>query len=127
MSAAVGSSSRMLAVTWRVWMISSNGMGRVLSGGIGIGIRCVICAINGLELELPGVAVVALQSKDFADQTATRFALHMDHVIDGLADLRFNVLEGRLGVAAKNEIGKSAERLCRGIGVDRGERSGVAG
>jgi hypothetical protein len=30
-------------------------------------------------------------------------------------------------VAAKNEIGKSAECLWRGIGVDRGERSGVAG
>jgi hypothetical protein len=30
-------------------------------------------------------------------------------------------------VAAKNEIGKSAQRLWRGIGVDSGERSGVAG
>jgi hypothetical protein len=86
----------MLAVTWRVWMISSNGMGRVLSGGIVSGIEIGIGAINGLESELLGAAVVVLQSKDLADHTATRFALHMDDVIDGLADLRFDVLEGGL-------------------------------
>ena len=51
----------------------------------------------------------------------------MDHVIDGLADLRFDVFERGLGVAAENEIGKSAERLCRRIRVDGGERSGVPG
>ena len=30
-------------------------------------------------------------------------------------------------VAAENEIGKAAERLCRGVGVDGRERPGVTG
>jgi hypothetical protein len=61
-----------------------------------LGIERGIGATNGLESELLGAAVVALQSKDFADRTAARFALDMDHVIDGLADLRFDILEGGL-------------------------------
>ena len=51
----------------------------------------------------------------------------MDDVIESLADLSFDVLERGLSVAAKNEIGKPAQRLCRGIGMDGGERSGVPG
>ena len=51
----------------------------------------------------------------------------MDDVIDGLTDLGFDVLEGGLRVAAENEIGKAAERLCRGVRMDGRERSGVAG
>ena len=99
-------------------MISSNGMGRVLSGGIVLGIEGRIGTVNDLEFELLRAAVVVVQSKNFADHAAARFALHMDDVIDGLADLRFDVLKGRLCVAAENEIGKAAQRLCRGVGVD---------
>ena len=54
-------------------------------------------------------------------------ALDMDDEIDGLSDLGFDVLEGRLRVAAQNEIGKAAKRLCGRVGMDGGERTGVAG
>jgi hypothetical protein len=39
-------------------------------------------------------------------------ALHMRHVIDGPVDLRFDVLERRLAMAVKKEIGKAAQCLC---------------
>jgi hypothetical protein len=52
-----------------------------------------IGTVNHLEFELLIAAVVVVQSKDFADDTAARLALHMDDVIDGLSDLGFDVLE----------------------------------
>ena len=51
----------------------------------------------------------------------------MDDEIDGLADLGFDVREGRLRVAAQDEIGEAVQRLCGRVGVDGGERTGVAG
>jgi hypothetical protein len=71
-------------------------MGCVLSCGVALGVEGGIGAIDGLESELLGTAVVVLQSKNFADHTAAWFTFHMDHVIYGLADLRFDVLEGGL-------------------------------
>jgi hypothetical protein len=53
--------------------------------------------------------------------------LDMDDEIDGFPDLSFGVGEGRLRMVPHDEIGETAEGLFRRIGVDRSQRTGVAG
>ena len=69
-------------------------------------LRLESATVNDLELELLRAAVVVVQSEDFANHAAARFALDMDDVIDRLADLRFNVLEGGLRVARRTRLAK---------------------
>ena len=92
-----------------------------------LGFGCALRVVKQLEIELLGAAVVAIQFEDFADDAASRLPFDLDDQIDSLSDLGFDILKGRLGVAAKNEIGKAAERLYRRVRVNGGERSGVSG
>ena len=90
-------------------------------------VRRALRVVQQLEVELLGGAIVAIQFENFADDAASGLPFDLDNQIDGLAYLRFDILEGRLGVAAENEIGKAAKRLHSGVRVDGSQRSGVAG
>ena len=80
-------------------------------------LRCLCCCMlhleYGLNKEPFGVPVVADHPQHFADDTATRLTLDMDDEIDGFSDLRFDIGECRLGVAAHDEIGEAMEGLFR--------------
>src|SRR5208282_6474424 len=93
---------------------------------------CVLCCgMFHLEYRLDeeafGVAVVAAKAQHFADDATARLALDMHHEIDGFCNLSFGVGEGRLRVVAHHQIGEAMQGLLRRIGMDRRERSGVAG
>ena len=51
----------------------------------------------------------------------------MHDEIDGFCNLGFGIGEGGLRVVAHDQIGEAMQRLLRRIGMDRRERSGVAG
>ena len=53
-------------------------------------------SVDLLHLERLRGAVVVVQPEHFADHAAAWLPLDMDDVIDGLADLGFDVLEGGL-------------------------------
>jgi hypothetical protein len=60
-----------------------------------------------LHLKALFAAVIAVQLQHFADDAASRLTVYMNHQIDSLADLRFNVRKGRLGVTAEDEVRKA--------------------
>jgi hypothetical protein len=53
--------------------------------------------------------------------------LDMDDKINGFSDLGFGVGEGGLRVVAHDQIGETAEGFLRRIGMDRRQRTGMAG
>jgi hypothetical protein len=67
------------------------------------------------------------EGEHFADDAAARLALDMHDKIDGFCNLGFGIGEGRLRVVAHDQIGEAMQGLLRRIGVDRRERSGMAG
>ena len=81
----------------------------------------------GFDQEAFRVPVVADHPEHFAYDAAARLTLDMSPKIDGLSDLCFGVGEGGLRMIADNQIGEAMEGLFRGVGMDRGQRSGVAG
>ena len=80
-----------------------------------------------LDQEALRVAVVAAKRQDFADNAAARLPLDMDDEIDGFSDLGFGIGEGGLRVVAHDQIGEAMQGLLRRIGMDRRERTGMAG
>ena len=80
----------------------------------------------GFDQEAFRVPVVADHPEHFAYDAAARLTLDMSPKIDGLSDLCFGVGEGGLRMIADNQIGEAMEGLFRGVGMDRGQRSGVA-
>src|SRR5271169_1675621 len=79
-----------------------------------------------LDEEAFGVAVVSPESEHFADDAARRVPLDVDDEVDGFSDLRFGVGEGGLGMAAHDQIGESLEGLLCRVGMNRGQRTGMA-
>src|SRR5271169_2344962 len=93
---------------------------------------CVLCCgmvhlEYRVDQEAFGVAVVAAKAQHFADDAAARLALDMHDEIDGFCNLGFGIGEGGLRVVAHDQIGEAMQGLLRRIGMDRCERSGVAG
>ena len=80
-----------------------------------------------LDQEAFRVAVVSPKGQDFADNAAAILPLDMDDEINGFSDLRFGIREGRLRVATHDQIGEAREGFGCRVGVDRRERSRVAG
>jgi len=73
------------------------------------------------------IAVVSAQRQHFTDDAEARLPLDMDYEIDGFSDLRFGLGEGGLRVAAHDQIGKPVKGfLCR-VGMNRRQRSSMAG
>src|SRR5260370_28365576 len=73
------------------------------------------------------VTVVAAKRQNFADDAAAWLTLNMDNEIDGFSNLGFGIGEGGLRVIAHHQIGEAMQGLFRRVGMDRRERSGMAG
>src|SRR5208337_4091017 len=93
---------------------------------------CVLCCgmfhlEYRVDQEAFGIAVVPAKRQDFAEDSAPWSTFDMDDEINGFCDFSFGVGEGGLRVVAHHQIGEASEGfLCR-VGVDRRERSRVAG
>src|SRR5271156_1881491 len=81
---------------------------------------------NRLYQEAFCVPVVSTNRQHFADDAAPWLPLNVDDKINSFRDLGFCVGEGRLRVVAHDQIGEPAERLLRGIRMNRRERTGMA-
>src|ERR1700723_784883 len=80
-----------------------------------------------LDQEAFRVAVVSAKRQHFADDTTAWLTFGMNDNINGFPDLRLGVGEGGLRVVAHDQIGEAGESFGCRVGVDRRERSRVAG
>ena len=82
---------------------------------------------DGLNKEAFRVAVVAGKGESLAHDPAAWYTLDMDDKVDSFGDLCFGVGEGRLGMASHDEIGEAMQGFLGRVGVDRSQRTRMAG
>src|SRR5271170_5665647 len=73
------------------------------------------------------IPVVADHAEDLTDDTTSRLTLDMDNEIDRISDLSLGIYESGLGMASHHQIGEAMESLFGRVGMDRSQRSCVAG
>src|ERR1700732_5006794 len=80
-----------------------------------------------LNQETLGVPVVSTKRQHFPKDAAPWLSLNVDDKVNGFCDLGFGVGEGGLRVVAHDQIGETTERFLCGIGMNRRERTRMAG
>src|SRR5260370_32895376 len=80
-----------------------------------------------LDQEALGIAVVSTNRQYFAEDAAPWLALNVDDKVNGFCDLGFGIGEAGLRVVAHDQIGETTERFLCGIGMNRRERTRMAG
>jgi hypothetical protein len=83
--------------------------------------------IDGTEIEQVRIRIVAVDFEDFGNESPARPSFDMNHDVDRIADVRFNGAVRQLNAALQNATREPRQALLGGTGVNRGQRSGVAG
>src|SRR5260370_15635459 len=83
--------------------------------------------VDGCEAEHLLGAVVAAKLNHFGNASAFGESLYLDDDLNGVADLRGNVITIRLLMCPHSQLAKAMQRTERRTGVDCGHRPCVAG